>query len=150
MASSNQFLEKRVQKFVWDFSVDGGANDSSISLGTLPDNAMIISGTAHVITKPVDNDAGDDQTIALGYTGATTAFLAATAISGLTDGSVHGLLPGNFALDGAALTAANMAAARDATYLHLSGNKEVLLTIADDVALTAGKIELYLEYYITE
>ena len=152
---SNEFLSKRVAKFTWDFAVQGGANNSSIALGNLPDNAIILGGGAHVVTKPVDSDAGDDQTIALGYTGATTALWAATAISGLTAGTLICLLPGAFEIGaGQAITTvdtpAELAPKIASEWLLLSGNKEVLLTIGNDVALTAGKINLWIEYYVSE
>lgn len=149
MSAGNEFLQKRVQKFTWDQSVDGDlSNNASTSIGTLPKGALITGGAIYVETDVVDNDAGDDQTVSFGYTGATTAFQGATAVSGLETGTLLSLLPGNFALDGNALTAANMAIARDDTYILLGDNKEVLLTTGDDVAIDEGKIHVFVEYYM--
>lgn len=159
MAAKNEFLTTRIQKFTWDFSVDGGANNSAIVLGDLPDNALITKGWAHVVTKPVDSDAGDDQTISLGYTGAATAFMAATAISSLTAGKTIRLLPGVLTIGaGQAITTVDTAAeicavsrsGADFGAIKLTADKRVLLTIADDVALTAGKIHVYIEYFIAD
>lgn len=150
MSANNEFLVKRVQKFTWDQSVDGNlANNASTSIGTLPKGALITGGVIHVVTDVTDADDGDDSTISFGYTGATTAFYGATAVSGLETGTMLSLLPGNFALDGNALTAANMAIAKDDTWILLSADKEVLLTTGDDVAIDAGKINVFIEYYVS-
>lgn len=149
--AKNEFLVKRVHKFTWDQSVDGNlANNASTAIGTLPKGALITGGAIYVETDVTDADDGDDSTISVGYTGATTAFYGATAVSSLETGTLLSLLPGNFALDGNALTAANMAIARDATYILLDADKNVLLTTGDDQAIDAGKIHVIVEYYITQ
>jgi len=151
MSSKNEFTGLRVQKFTWDQAIDGNlTNNASTAIGRLPDNAIILRGWGHVVTDVVDADAGDDSTIAVGVTGSTTGLLAATAVSTLEAGYLFCLLPNNFALDGNSLTAANMAIARDATILLQNGIKEVLLTTGDDVAISAGKINIWLEYVISE
>jgi len=150
----NEFLTKRTKMFTWDFAVQGGENDSEIDLGGLPKGAIILGGGAHVVTKPVDSDAGDDQTISLGYTGEAAAFYAATAISALTAGAKLCLLPGAFEVGaGAALTtvdtSAELAPKIASEWIPLTADKRVLLTIGDDVALTAGKINIWVEYIIS-
>lgn len=152
MAAKNEFLQKRCQAFTWDQAVDGNlANNASTSIGTLPKGALITGGALHVVTDVVDSDAGDDQTISVGYTGATTAFWAATAVSVLETGKLLSLLPGNPALgaDAAHDTAAEVAELVDDSWILLSDNKEVLLTTGNDVACTAGKINVFIEYYIS-
>ena len=141
-----------MQKFTWDQSVDGNlANNTSTPIGTLPKGALITGGAIHVVTDCVDSDAGDDSTIAVGYTGATTAFWAATAVSVLETGKLLALLPGQATLgdDAAHNTAAEVAELVDASWILLDGDKQVLLTTGDDVAITAGKINVFVEYYIS-
>jgi hypothetical protein len=152
MSTSNQFLTKRIQKFTWDQAVDGNlANNVSTSIGTLPIGALIIGGAIHVVTDVTDADAGDDSTVAFGYTGATAAFWAATAVSTLEAGKLLSILPGNYptANDAAEDTAVKMAELVDASWILLDADKEVLLTMGDDQAANAGKINLYIEYYIS-
>lgn len=152
MSASNEFLVKRVQKFTWDQAVDGNlANNASTSIGTLPKGALITGGAIHVVTDVVDSDAGDDATISFGYTGATTAFWAATACSVLEAGKLLSILPGNPALgaDAAHDTAAKVAELVDASWILLTADREVLLTTGDDVAITAGKINLFIEYIVS-
>ena len=152
MSSSNQFLSKRVQKFTWDQAIDGNlTNNDSTSIGTLPNGALITGGAIHVVTDVTDGDAGDDSTIAFGYTGATTAFWAATAVSVLEAGKMLSILPGNYATanDAAEDSAAKMAELVDGTWILLDADKEVLLTMGNDEPANAGKINVYIEYYIS-
>lgn len=152
MSASNEFLVKRVQKFTWDQSVDGNlANNASTSIGTLPKGALITGGAIHVVTDVVDSDAGDDSTIAVGYTGATTAFWAATAVSVLETGKLLAILPGQAALgvDASHDTAAEVAELVDASWILAATDVEVLLTTGDDVAISAGKINVFIEYYVS-
>lgn len=152
MAIKNEFLQKRCQVFTWDQEVDGNlANNTSTSIGTLPKGALITGGAIHVVTDITDADDGDDSTLAIGYTGATTAFWAATAVSVLETGKLLSLLPGSPALgaDAAHDTAAEVAELVDASWILLDDNKEVLLTTGNDQALDAGKINVFVEYYIS-
>lgn len=152
MSASNEFLQKRVQKFTWDSSVDGSlTNNASTSIGSLPKGALITGGAIHVVTDVVDSDGGDDQTIAFGYTGATTAFWAATACSVLETGKLLSILPGSPALgvDAAHDTAAEVAELVDASWILTSDEVNVLLTTGNDVAVTGGKINVFIEYYVT-
>ena len=146
----NQYVESNIAKFVYDVAVDITTTNTSVSLGTLPDNAIIIGGFYHVITTFSDTDDTDDTTVALGYTGATTAFFAATACGSYIGGLMECIDPGNRAEDGNPLTKTEIAATVADSYLLLDGNKEVLLTIGDDLALDAGKLVLWIDYVISE
>ena len=149
----NEFMTKRVQKFTYDVSVHGGTENTSIEIGRLPANALITGGFAKVTTAFSDSDNGNDTTVALGYTGATTAFLAATACTALTDNAVFTLLPGQPALgaDAAHDTAVEVAALVAASYINLTAEKSVLVTINDsNTDLDAGSIDIFIEYVISE
>jgi len=124
--------QKKYLKAVYDFSVLGGAA-SSIPLNDplgapvmIPDNAVICNVSIEGIT---DNTSGGSATIALGYTGQTTAFLAATAFN-------HATWDVNAVTSGAPTVAVGKTTAA----------VQVLATIAD-AALTAGKWQVWIEYY---
>lgn len=115
-------------KFQYDFADLGGAEgaitltaDDDAAL-TIPDNAVITRVTLSALTSAT---SGGAATIALGYTGATTAFLSATAYNNgeFTAGAVT------------ALTAAHKTTAQ----------VSVIATVAG-AALTAGKFNVFVEY----
>ena len=152
MKQGNEFLQKRCQKFTYDNAVDGDiTTNTSFVLGTLPKGALIIGGAIHIVTDVTDADAGDDTTIAFGYTGATTAFWAATAVSVLETGKLLTILPGQAALgaDAAHDTAAEVAELVDASWLLMSTDVQVLATVSNDVAINAGKFNVFIEYYVS-
>ena len=152
MSTTNQFLEKKCQKFAYDVAVDGSMTAAtSIVLGTLPKGALITGGSLHIVTDMVDADAGDDTTIAFGYTGATAAFVAATAVSSLETGTRFSILPGSPILgdDAAHTTAALFAALVSASELLMATDIRVLATVGVGVNITAGKFNLFVEYYIS-
>jgi len=148
----------------WNAASRTWANNASAScideLGNsksiwVPDGALITKAYYHVATTVADG--GDDsQTIALGYTGATGAFVAAIAISASTnvwDAGAHGTLVGMGAAlgaDAAHDTALEVIALNAATMIHLTADKELLLTTADDEAVETGKLSLFVHYVQTK
>lgn len=139
---------------------DSGATDSSGAANTtiashglgvyLPANAVIVNAFYDVSTKFATASA-DAGTIALGYTGATGAFVAAIAVSAagdVYDQGVRGTLIGTPSLDGNARTAIAGAAAIAGAMTKLTAEKELVATVAGQV-LTAGKLVLFVEYYIS-
>lgn len=125
-------LQKKYLKAVYDFSVLGGAtsainlNDADGAPATLPDNAVITNVTIEGIT---DNTSGGSATVALGYTGQATAFLAATAFD-------NALWNVNAVTSGAPTVAVGKTTAP----------VFIVATIAV-AALTAGKWQVWIEYY---
>ena len=109
-------------KFTYDFSSDCGAV-SSITLGTLPDKAVVVRGTVEVETAVT---SAGSATVAFGLVANTDAFVGATAKTSL------GL--------NAAISSSNDLP------LKMAGDTDVLATIAT-AALTAGKIHLHVVYY---
>src|SRR5512133_2144449 len=93
MSMKNEFMQKRVQKFTYKPSVDGGTTNTDIAIGNLPKGAFLVNGYAHVVNA-LGDDGDDSTTISLGYTGAATAFYPATAISALTNDITLKLIPG--------------------------------------------------------
>ena len=147
MSAKNEFLQKRVQKFTYKPSVDGGTANTTYNIGVLPANSLITAGYAHVVTAFGDDD-DNSTTISLGYTGAATSFLAATAVSALTNDAVFCLLPGvpTLGVDAAHDTAVEVAALNAAAYIYLTDDKHVLITIANDHNVDAGEIDIFIEY----
>lgn len=129
--------------------VTGHRSIASHGLGvTVPDNAVVVGAWYDVITTCADGVA-DAATIALTLQAAGD-LKAAIAISDATnvwDAGEHGLLPGNFALDGNALTAIAMAAAKAASYIKLTAAREITATVGG-VALTAGKLNVFVAYTV--
>jgi hypothetical protein len=129
-------LKKRIQtlSFVYDVTGgDSGAIDTHV-LGALPKTAVITQAWIHVLTT--FTSATDAATIALGYTGAATAFDAATAISA-----------GGNVWDAAAPRVSDAAAdGAVGNFVTAAAGDNILATVAVE-ALTAGKLELVVEFY---
>lgn len=150
----NYFVKKRVKVSYAYNGLDssGVANSTVASHGTgiyLPDNAIITGGFYDVITT--FTSATDAATIALTSESAGDLRAAVAISNGANpwDAGEHGILPGNFALDGNALTQIAMMDARAASFVKLSSEKELTVTVGVE-ALTAGKMIIYLEYVISE
>ena len=117
---------------------------------TLATNASA-SCTAGSIWIP---DGALIQPVALGYTGATGAFVASIAISGTSsvwDAGIHGTLVGTPILgnDAAQDTALELIELNNASMIHLTAPKELLLTLADERTVAVGKLSLYVNYVQT-
>jgi len=120
-----------IRTFLYDFSVGGGAV-GAVTLTALDGAASTLPAGA-IITRCITKcktalTSGGSATVALGITGATTAFEGATAY---TDGSY------------AAANAMDLKTP-SAPILVSTADSAVLATIAT-AALTAGKVEVSLE-----
>lgn len=114
-------------KATYDFAVHGGVvGDIPLDLD-LPANAVVYDGLIDVVTAPT---SGGSATVALKLEG-TADLLAATAIA-----SVTGQL--DTVPDGAGANAVKTTAKRTLT-----------VTVAT-AALTAGKMNIFLKYYLSE
>ena len=140
------------------FTMAAGNNNSAVSPdgGTviIPEGALITNAYYFVTTTFTDADAGDSSTIALGYTGATGAFVAAVAISGTNDPydeGAHGTLVG-FA-GGAESGDDNQTAlvaiqSKKATLIQSTADVALLLTVGNERDVAVGKLDLYVEYVL--
>ena len=148
---ANDFLNKRVLKCTYDVAVNGGVDDTAYTIGYLPAGAIVTGGFG-IVRTAFDDGADESTTIAIGYAGAASAFMAATAGSAVNafTNLVFTLLPGQAALDVDAAhdTAAEVAALVAASYIVLSASKAVIVTLSNDTNFTAGKIDIYLEYVL--
>ena len=162
---ANNIVNPVVVKAVWDIGASGTlATNKSYAPGTntnsdsgyvegysviIPEGALITRAWTYCETAITD-DGDNSTTLALGYTGATGAFIAAVACNTVQYAAGIGTtLVENYALDGGALTALNMGIARDATLLHTTADVELLLTLNNDHAIDAGKLTLFVEYVQT-
>jgi hypothetical protein len=115
----NEVVQERV---MYNFAVDGGAT-GALTLFTA--NRDIVIKGAHAYVKTACTSGGS-ATVSYGITGATTAFVDATAgaVANLTANAVLGAAE---------------------PPLRLAAGQNVLMTIGT-AALTAGQIEFVLEY----
>ena len=162
--ANNPLNNKYVARATWNAATTNLANDASASATAgsvwIPEGALITKAYYHVHTTFADGN-DDSQTLALGYTGATGAFVAAIAISatgtngvagGQWDAGIHGTLVGmgaNLGADSARDSALEVIALNAATSIATTANVELLLTTADDEAVEVGKLDLYVEYVLT-
>ena len=165
--ANNPLANKFVAKAHWDFATtngSGAAETISAHNGPImiPDGAVIVNAYYHVGATVSDN--GDDSTrIALGYTGATGAFVAELAIDqtgtngiagGQWDAGIHGTLTG-FAggLDEGddAGTALENIASKAVTLAHVTSDVEIIITTgATGIhTLNEGNLTLFVEYVLT-
>ena len=114
----------------------------------LPIGAIVTD--AFVDVKTTFTSAGADAgTIAIMVSGAgdVTAAIAISAAGDVWDAGMHGSIVGTPALDGNALTAIAGGAAKATSLIKCTAEKEITVTVAGQ-ALTAGKMAIFVEYYI--
>lgn len=134
----------------------GGTDSSGASMSTIASHGLgvtIPSGAivteARYVVNSIFTSATDAATIALTLQSAGD-LKAAIAISDATnvwDPGLRGCLPGNHALDGNALTAIAMAAAKAASEITTTAERELTATVAVE-ALTGGELTLYVTYLV--
>jgi hypothetical protein len=131
----------------------GVANTTTAAHGLgvyLPTKAIVINAWVDVITT--FTSATDAATIALKVQGANdlTAAIAISTTGDVWDAGIHGCLPGSYAEATVAGDSAILDAARKAaSYIKTSAVRELTATVAVE-ALTAGKLNLYVEYVLSE
>jgi len=137
MGINNQFMNEVLYKFTYDISGgDSGAIGAHV-LGTLPENFVITQSWIHVLTTFTDND-DDSATMSLGYTGALTAFEAATAISTSTTWDAGAPRVSDAAADAAV-----------GNFVTAAGGDDIIVTVADDV-IDEGKFIFMVRGYIAD
>ncbi len=148
-------MEKRCQQFTYDNAVDGDMpTNAAFVLGTLPKGALVTGGLLYIVTDVTDADDGDNTTISFGFTGSAAAFIAATAVSSLEATNRICILPGNPALGSDATTLTDGTSVLHAaevakTFEFQAADIRVIATVSNDVAIDAGKFNLFVEYYVT-
>jgi hypothetical protein len=154
--SLNPFLTEKVVKATWDIPNHPSFAAGELVIGSYSPNDGIVTIPSGAIITDVIIDvettcttAGADAgTAAIGYTGATGAFVAAIAVDAagdVWDEGVRGSLIRNPALSGNAATAIVVAASDAASMIKAGANVNLLLTLATQ-DFTAGKISVYVKY----
>ena len=164
--ANNPLNNKYCARATWDASVttiaasgsQGPSNGVSV---WIPEGALITNAYYFVTTTFADDDAGDSATLALGYTGATGAFVAAIAVSatgtngvdaGQWDAGIHGTLvgfAGGLESGADAETALETIGIKAKTLKATTANVELLLTEGGERTFIVGKLDLYVEYVLT-
>ena len=164
--ANNPLNNKYVARATWDASVTtiatSGSQGPSDGVSVwIPEGALITNAYYFVTTTFADDDAGDSATLALGYTGATGAFVAAIAVSatgtngiagGQWDAGTHGTLvgfAGGLEAGSGAITALANIASKAVTLVPTTANVELLLTEGGERTFIVGKLDLYVEYVLT-
>jgi hypothetical protein len=152
----SEFNELAIIEAVFDTSKTDSSGASNKTVAThglgiyIPSNAIITRAFYDVITT--FTSANDSATIGL-YAVQAGDLVAAIAISaanpGVWDAGVRGTLINSPAVPADATSAIITTAAYAATLLKTTATKE-LKVIVGVQALTAGKLRLYVEYYMTE
>jgi hypothetical protein len=116
----------------------------------IPDNAIITRAWVDVVTTFADG-ASDSATIALSAQSANdlVSAIAISDASNVWDAGIRGTKVDSIALDGNALSQIGMAAARAATMIKTTAIREITATVAT-AALTAGKMNVYVEYHVSD
>lgn len=126
-------VSRGVAKFSYDFDQQGGASGDITLAGTpLPDNAIVWDGVVDVITPLTSGGSG---TAAVSTAQAANDLITAAVVSGSpwsTAGS-KAIVP-----VGTAAASIKMTAARA---------PKLVIAVAD---LTAGKFNLFIEYYLSD
>ena len=157
--ANNPLNNKYCARATWDASTQTITNGGSMSPNAgsvwIPEGALITNAYYYVTTTFTDDDGGDSATLALGYTGATGAFVAAVAVSGTNDpwdAGAHGTLTGfasGVESGDNAETALEAIQQKRATLAVTTANVELLLTEGGERTFVVGKLDLYVEYVLT-
>lgn len=115
----------------------------------LPTGAVVVDAWIDVITS-FTSAGSNNATIAakVQATGDLVAAIAISDASNVWNAGIRGALPGSFAEATVAGDTAILAAARGAaSMIKLTAERELIVTIATSI-LTAGKMGIFVEYYI--
>jgi len=132
-------MRLRSQKCIWDYTLSGattaGATTGSLKNDlkqpcTVPKNGIIRDILVDLITPVTGGTSPQAPLISIGYTGATTAFLAATGLNVMGVVTPHAFLPGAIVSGGATTTA-----------LKLTADQTVLMTVVGST-LFSGKFNV--------
>jgi hypothetical protein len=158
MSADLALIEETTQKFTYDFAVNGGVINPLMSLGTLPDNAVITDMWYDVVagltTGGATNVSLEIETVADTASGgepvaAITAANAVWATPGLKGTTVNCWADPN-----GAITDVAEAAARAGTFIKTTALNLRVLLVGTGVSpandLTAGRINIFVTYYISE
>lgn len=147
---TQEFLTKRVAKVTFDAT--SGATIASHGTGLVIPKGAIVKDVFYNVRTTFTDGASDTATIALTLqsAGDIKAAISVAAAGNVWDAGVHAGLIGSPVLGTNAAdgdTAIEFAAVRSASYLALTANRELTVTVAV-AALTAGVMDIYVEYVV--
>jgi len=158
----NQFLERHVVKAVFDAAATDTSDVSNLTadahpLGVyIPDNAIVVNAFYDVITTFTSTAGGTDKaTVALMIQGAGDLVVAIAIETGTPwDAGLHGTLAGSPAVGSDATTLTKgtsilFASVKAASFIKTTARREVTATVGTQ-ALISGKLNLYIEYIMSE
>ena len=150
----NGLQVQRIASAVFDTAAndsDGVSNKTIAAHGvgiSIPDNAIITNMWFDVVTT-FTSDATDAGTIALSTEGAGDGLvaIAISDASNVFDIGIHHGIPGSYSLgaDAAHDTALEVGALIASSYLKMTADNEIVVTVAVE-ALLLGKMIIYVEY----
>lgn len=114
----------------------------------VPINAIVTNAWYDVPTTFTSSTSAATLAIRLQTANDVVSALAINGAGTIWNSGIRGTLLGNFALDGNALTAVGMAAAGAASAIKTTAERELTITVGVE-ALTAGKLVLFVEYFIS-
>lgn len=151
---ANEFLTKRVVKATFDATLTDSSGLSNKTIAThglgvsIPSGAIITNSYYNVLTTFTSST--DAATIGLSSQAAGDLKVAIAISDGgnVYDAGVHGNLPGSYAEATVAGDSALLDAARKASsFILTTANRELSVVVAVEV-LTAGKLDLFVEYVL--
>ena len=129
---------RRTARAVFDTGTDDSSGNANTAIGAhgtgvfIPANAIIVGGVVDVNTTFTDG-ASDNATIAISVKSANDIISAVSIATGTSwDSGLHAIIPKNNT--------------PEATGIKPAAAKEIVVTVGG-VALTAGKMNIYLDYY---
>lgn len=137
-STADGILARKVARITWDFDVDGGATTGTLASSvSIPDNAVITSCWYDVLTTATSATDAGTMAIHIPTDGDLQAAIAISDGTNPYDSGRHtcdtkGTDPGDAS-----------------TFLKTTGSRAVSFVLATE-AFTAGKIQVYVEYAITE
>jgi len=147
---AQEFLTKRVAKATFDAT--GGKAIGSYGTGIVIPKGAVVTDCYYNVTTTFTTASADAGTIALtiASAGDVKAAIAVSAAGDVWDAGIHCGLIGSPAVgsDASTLnagTALLYTAKKAASFLALSANKELTVTVATQ-ALTAGVMDIFVEY----
>lgn len=144
----NPFHVHRVAKFTFDATSGKVIAAHPLNDAVIPSGAIITN--AYYNVRTTFTSSSDAATIALKIagTGDLKAAIAISDASNVWDAGLHGCLPGSYAeRTVAGDTAILDAASKSASYILTTSSAPPVLTVAVE-DLTAGVLDLYIEYVI--
>ena len=114
----------------------------------IPDGALVIR-TWYFVHTVLEGSGTNTAHLKLGFVSDDDEIVEAAVLTTLGTARPHGGITGCFALDGNALTNDAYALAQGATYVHITGDDEIILTTGNSQTVTSGKLSVFVEYVVT-